>query len=111
MNAFVLTVLVALGAWAWSAHLRARELALAVAAEACRSLRVQFLDDTVAISRIGVGRGKDGRLHWQRVYTFEFTTDGGQRREGQVALQGLEVKAVQLDHPDGPVVIAPGAGR
>jgi len=111
VNAFVLTVLVALAAWAWSNNLKARELALAIAAEACRSVRVQFLDDTVAISRIGLGRGRDGRMHLQRVYTFEFTSDGGQRHQGQIALQGLTVKAVHLDHPDGPIVIAPEAGR
>ncbi len=107
MNAFVLTVLIALVAWFWAANLRAREEALRVSSLACRASGVQFLDDTVAISRIGIGRDRSGRLSWQRVYSFEFALAGERRYDGRVAMQGEQVKAVHLDHPDGPLVIAP----
>ncbi len=107
MNAFVLTLLIALVAWFWAANLRAREEALRVSALACREAGVQFLDDTVAISRIGIGRDRAGHLSWQRVYGFEFALAGDRRHEGRVAMQGERVKAVHLDHPDGPLVFAP----
>lgn len=107
MRGLLLTVLVGLAAWFWSSSLRARENAVAMSARACRSLGVQFLDDTVVLKRIGLGRKANGRVALQRVYGFEFTQNGERRWQGQVALQGAKVQAVHLDHPDGPVVLQP----
>ena len=112
MNAFVLTLLIGLIAWFWANNLRAREKAREISEAACRVTRVQFLDDTVAISRLGVGRDRaTGRLSLQRVYGFEFTLEGARRYEGRVAMQGEQVKAVHLDHPDGAIVMEPGQLR
>ncbi len=108
MSAFVLTILIGLGAWFWANNLRAREMAIAVSAEACKSSGVQFLDQTVSINRLGIGREPSGTMSLQRVYGFEFTLEGDQRFEGKVAMQGARVKAVHLDHPEGPIVMEPG---
>lgn len=107
MSALVLTALIVLVAWFWSNSLRAREQALEVGTEACRSSQVQMLDQTVALNSIGLGRSAAGQLVLQRVYSFEFTLDGNRRWEGRVAMKGDEVKAVHLNHPDGPIVIQP----
>ncbi len=105
---YLLTIaLLALGFWFWINNLRAREIALRHSAQTCRSLAVQFLDDTVSISRLGVGRERDGTLSLQRVYRFEFSVHGSERREGRIAMQGFTVKAIHMDHPDGPIVIQP----
>lgn len=94
-------------AWFWSSSLRARENAIALGASACKTLNLQFLDDTVVLKRIGLGRNSHGRMILQRVYGFEFTVDGNQRFEGQVALHGSTIKSIHLDHPDGPVILQP----
>lgn len=111
MSALVLTVIISLIAWFWSNNLRARERALDLTRHACKSANVQFLDETVAISRIGFGRESSGHLNLQRVYSFDFTLAGDIRREGRIAMQGMKVKAIHLDHPDGPIVIEPGTLR
>ncbi len=112
MNAFVLTVLIALVAWFWASNLRAREKACEIAEKACQVTDVQFLDDTVSISRLGIGRNRaSGHLSLQRVYSFEFTLEGARRYEGRVAMHGEQVKAVHLDHPGGAIVMEPGQLR
>ena len=108
MSALVLTIVIGLIGWFWASSMRSRELALSLSAKACESVGVQFLDQTVSISRIGLGRSPRGRLNLQRVYGFEFTRDGSERWQGRVAMQGDQVKAIHLDHPDGPLVMEPG---
>lgn len=107
MNAMLVTIVIALIAWFWANSLRARELALDLSRQACASMGVQFLDQTVSISKLGIGRAPSGSMTIHRVYSFEFTNDGSHRWKGQVALQGGKVKAIHLNHPDGPVVIGP----
>lgn len=107
MNALLLTIGISLLAWLWSNNMRARERALELAKKACQSVSSQFLDQTVSINRFGFGREPNGRLSLQRVYGFEFTVSGEQRYEGRIAMQGMRVKAVHLDHPEGPIVIEP----
>lgn len=107
MNALIVTIIIALLAWFWANNLRAREIALALSRKACGLTGVQFLDQTVSISKLGIGREPSGRMTLHRVYSFEFTHDGNQRWRGQVAMQGTRVKAIHLNHPDGPVVIGP----
>ncbi|HHJ20611.1 MAG TPA: DUF3301 domain-containing protein [Gammaproteobacteria bacterium] len=108
MGPLIITVLIGLLAWFWGNSMRAKEIALDQGARACQSMGVQFLDETVSISRIGLGRESSGRMNLQRVYNFEFTVSGDRRCLGKVAMQGGEVKAIHLDHPDGPVVMEPG---
>ncbi len=107
MSPLFVTVVIALIAWAWTSNLRAREAALESSAHACRTAGLQLLDQTVALTRIGIGRDASGRLSLQRVYGFEFTVDGQHRRRGSVAMQGAMVKAIHLDHPDGPIIMQP----
>jgi len=107
LKGLLLTAVVIAVAWFWSSSLRARESAVAMGARACRTLGVQFLDDTVALKRIGLGRNRNGRMILQRVYGFEFTQNGSRRYEGQVALHSDRIQAVHLDHPEGPVILQP----
>lgn len=109
MSPLIITVLIGLLAWFWGNSMRAKETALEQGARACQSIGVQFLDDTVSISRIGLGREASGRMNLQRVYSFEFTLSGERRWQGKVAMQGAVVKAIHLDHPDGPIVMESAA--
>jgi hypothetical protein len=98
--------------WFWSDSLQARERALAACRQACQQLDVQLLDQTVALSRLGLARDRRGRLQVRRLYGFEFSTEGLERRRGRAMLVGRRVDYVHLDHPGGATIVetASGAG-
>lgn len=93
----VALIAIAAGAVLWVDSLRARERALAAGRAACERYRLLFLDDTVAIARLGVARDADGRMRLRRHYTFEFSDTGNNRRQGAIVLLGAEVADLQLE--------------
>jgi hypothetical protein len=74
---FVMTAI-----YVWQVALRARENARQLGHHLCAQANVQLLDQTVALQRLGVERGSDGRLHWRRRYRFEVSTNGSDRHQG-----------------------------
>ena len=96
----LLLALVGACALVWHNGRTAHEKVLAVSRTVCADLRVQRLDDTVALRRIGVAWTRDGPV-LRRVYRFEFSTDGVARNSGEIALVGLRLDWVRVDHPDG----------
>ena len=50
-----------------------------------------LLDDTVAIARLKPERDEDGHLKLKRVYDFEYSDTGDNRRKGSVVLLGRRV--------------------
>lgn len=89
----------------WYDSLGAREQALSACRRACEQLDVQLLDQTVAVVRLGWGRDGHGRLRWRRGYRFEFSRDGADRWPGQLQLFGRQVESIQLEHPDGTIIL------
>ena len=89
-------LLLAFVAWLWLDSLRAREAGVREARSACADEDLQLLDDTVAIRRIRLVRDEAGRLRLQRVYGFEYSDTGDNRREGSVTLEGQDVVLVSL---------------
>ncbi len=91
--------LLALGAagWLWLDSLKARETAVAAAKAACHAEQVLLLDDTVAISRISFGRDEDSVLHLRRLYSFEFSDTGDDRRSGSILMLGGHVRVIRLE--------------
>ena len=83
----------------WRNTLRAREEAIRVSRAACNLQGHQFLDDTVALAKLGVGRGAAGWPLLRRTYEFEFSADGYDRFVGSVTLSGFRVESVYL--PEG----------
>jgi hypothetical protein len=102
-----LLFLAALGGlvWFWADSTRARESAVQRSARACDEARVQFLDQTVALSALGLGRNQAGHAVFRRRYGFEFSTDGADRHRGEVVLLGRIVEFVRLEHPNGPFIL------
>jgi hypothetical protein len=94
--AFFLTIAAMLSAGFWFATLRAREYANRIAAETCHKLNVQFLDGTVAFTRLRPARDSTGRMTFRRSYVFDYTQDGVTRQQGFVILRGHELEAVGL---------------
>lgn len=94
--------------WWWDA-MRAREAAVAASRRACRQFGGQFLDDTVVLRRIRLGRDRGGRPALMRLYSFEFSQGGVGRYAGYTRMLGRRVVAVHLDGTDGPSAIGPAA--
>ena len=83
-------------AWLWWDSMQAREAAVAAARAACDTEGLQFLDDTVGIAGLRPARNDDGRLLLQRIYEFEFSDTGDNRRAGSVVTLGRRVIVLNL---------------
>src|SRR5262245_62175328 len=89
----------------WVDSLRARERALAAGRAACERYGVQLLDETVAASALRLARDSEGRVRIRRVFAFEFSDTGNNRRHGSVVILGAEVQDLQLEpYPENPAV-------
>ena len=82
--------------WFWMDSLKCRELAIDAARAACQMRSLQFLDETVATERTRLGRNGNGQAAVRRVYRFEFSDNGDNRRPGSVVMLGRQVEMVQL---------------
>ena len=100
----VVAALAAAGWFLW-ASLRAREAANAALRRACSAHGYLFLDDTVALHRIRVRRDENGRANIERVYRFDYSDTGDNRRRGYVTLLGARVEDISL------AVVATDAAR
>ena len=90
-----LALLAGLG-WFWLDSMRARDAAIQAARGACGDEGLQLLDDTVSIASLKPARNDDGRLLLQRVYTFEFSDTGDNRRRGSIVLLGHDVSLINI---------------
>jgi hypothetical protein len=88
----------------WLDSIKSKENAMVYAASACRDIEVQLLDQTVSLAKIKLARNKQGRLVFQRIYRFDFSIYGNERREGRVVLLGDRKEQIQLDYDGGTVI-------
>jgi len=97
LTEIVLLILLAAAGWFWFDSLKAREHALSAVRSACSQAQLQLLDDTVALTQLGIRRQRTGRIGVFRVYRFEFSDTGDNRRDGVVYLVGDVLHGLQLD--------------
>lgn len=83
-------------AWFWVDAIRAREAGVNAVRSACEREGVQLLDDTVAMSRLRPERNDNGHLVLRRVYEFEYSGSGDDRRKGSVVLLGKQVVMIDV---------------
>ncbi|WP_300452664.1 DUF3301 domain-containing protein [Accumulibacter sp.] len=86
------------GVWFWLDSFKARDAAIRVASSACDAERLLLLDDTVALGSLRPQRDEQGRLRLRRVYHFEYSDTGDNRRNGYVTLLGNELSMLHLPH-------------
>ena len=98
MELLELTVLGLLAAaiWLWLDSLGTREIGVRAVRTACVEEGLQLLDDTVAIRSLRLARDDDGQLRLRRVYGFEYSDTGDNRRPGSVTLLGQRVEYLHL---------------
>ncbi len=104
MENLLLLALLSAGVWFWLDSLNARERAITAAQHACRSIGVQLLDQTVALSSMKPARNNQGRLVLRRIYSFEFSAQGVERCNGRAILRGQVLEQVQLDQNGGTTI-------
>ena len=92
----VLAVL-GLAVWFWLHSIRILEIARNAGKQACIKMDVQFLDDTVASTKLALARDSNGRRVLRRSYRFEFSETGNSRRVGEVVMLGERVERVAME--------------
>ena len=100
-------VLLASAGWLLWDNLTARENANAAIRPACAAAGLLFLDDTVALASLRPVRDDEGQLRLRRVYGFEYSDTGDNRRPGSVVMLGQQVVMLNVglclvrdaDHP------------
>jgi hypothetical protein len=88
MSHLLAIFLLLLVGWFWLDSLRAREIATEICKVACAHRELQFLDQTVALRRLGLAWRSEG-LRIRRVYRFDFSEEGVGRRSGCLVMRGL----------------------
>lgn len=82
-----LFILLAAG-WFWLDSFKARDAGMRAARAACAAEQLLLLDDTVALGALRPERDDAGTLRLRRVYDFEYSDTGDNRRRGSVTLLG-----------------------
>ncbi|MDR2187840.1 MAG: DUF3301 domain-containing protein [Azonexus sp.] len=98
MGFFELAIIVLLAAFIgfWLDTLKAREAGVRAARQACAEEGLQFLDDSVAGRLLRPARDDNGQLRLRRIYYFEYSDTGDNRRSGSVTLLGSEIEVLAI---------------
>lgn len=92
----IFLLLAGFGVWLWLDSLKAREIGVRAAQLACAEEGLQFLDETVVSRGLKPARDDEGRFKLRRVYDFEYSDTGDNRRQGSVTLLGHEVELLHI---------------
>ena len=103
--ALLLLAVVVLG---WSATRSAADIARHHGRAACERAGVQWLDQSVALTRLGLRRDSHGRLRVLSHYSFDYSADGISRQRGSMALLGSELQWITDPGPDDGRLAGPG---
>lgn len=98
------------GAWFWMDSAKAREAGMRAARAACDADDLLLLDDTVALGMLRPERDDAGRLRLRRVYHFEYSDTGNNRRRGSVTLLGSELVMLYVGPRAVPETALPDEG-
>jgi len=105
MASIFIILFLAFLAWFWLNSIRVKEIAMQAAAEACKQIGAQFLDQTASLEKIALKRNKSGRLTLQRTYSFDFSRDRETRQKGHVSLAGQTITHIFLDEDSGTTIL------
>lgn len=90
--------------WLWLDSLKAREMAVSAARAACQSEGLLLLDETVSIQRLSPGRDGESMLRIRRLYAFEYSDTGNDRRAGSLVMLGSRVLVINLNLPESTAI-------
>ncbi len=87
----LLLVAVLGGAWFWLDTISAREHAVQHGRELAERCGLQLLDETVACTRLWLGRNARGHVQLLRTYAFEVSSSGSDRLACHLVLLGRQL--------------------
>lgn len=82
--------------WLWFDSTAAREAGIAAVRKICRTDGLQLLDETIAIRSLKLKRNEGGRLGLYRIYEFEYSDTGDNRRRGSVHVLGRKPTIINV---------------
>jgi len=89
-------------AWLWRLSMQAKEIATKAAQKASDQHGLQFLDETVVLSKLKIKKGRDNKLHFFRHYQFEYYDGEQVRKKSTVSLLGIDVVEIGLEAYSNP---------
>jgi hypothetical protein len=92
MFEILLLILLALLAWFWLDSIAKREVAINIGRQLAKRCHLQLLDETVACTRLGLGRDPRGHLQIMRHYSFEVSASGDERLQCHLQLLGGQLQ-------------------
>ena len=90
MEMMLIIILLVIG-WFWIDSLNKRERAILLGTELSARFSLQLLDETVACSKIWLGRNRRGRVQLLRTYEFDVSANGSDRLHCHLMLLGSEL--------------------
>jgi Protein of unknown function (DUF3301) len=96
LRSIALTALVGLGVWYWVKSREIKDVALQAASRHCEELALIFLDQSVSLAGMKIGRDARGQLCIVRTFNFDFSSTGEDRYQGQVHVEGRRISRIWL---------------
>jgi hypothetical protein len=90
MEIALLAVLLGM-AWYWLDSMDKRERAILLGHELATRFNLQLLDETVACSKLWLGRNSRGHVQFSRTYVFEVSANGADRLHCHLVLLGNQL--------------------
>lgn len=85
-------ILVAIG-WFWIDSLDKRERAILLGSELASRFSLQLLDESVACTKIWLGRNRKGHVQLLRTYAFDVSASGDDRLHCTLILLGSQLSS------------------
>lgn len=95
MDGLIYVALLIAGILFWLDSRRAHEFALGICKHLCEEEDVLLLDQTVALSKLGLAK-RDGKTVFARTYRFEFSSHVDERHSGELLMHGTEPMVVTM---------------
>ncbi|MCF8186692.1 MAG: DUF3301 domain-containing protein [Sulfuritalea sp.] len=90
MELVLILILISL-AWFWLDSMDKRERAIVLGHDLASRFNLQLLDETVACSKLWLGRNGRGRVQFLRTYEFEVSANGADRLHCNLLLLGNQL--------------------
>ncbi|CAN1525239.1 Protein of unknown function DUF3301 [Methylophilaceae bacterium] len=90
MELVLILILISL-AWFWLDSMDKRERAIVLGHDLASRFNLQLLDETVACSKLWLGRNGRGHVQFLRTYEFEVSTNGADRLHCNLLLLGNQL--------------------
>ena len=86
-------ILPAFGVWFWFDSMSKRERAIALGHELASRFQLQFLDESIACSKIWLKRDGRGQMRLLRTYEFDASANGVDRMQCHLILLGDQLQS------------------